>query len=48
MDISNHTVTSVICKVGLSRTSRGGHVGWHHLLSVHVVRCPNILYCRVS
>jgi hypothetical protein len=47
MDISNHTVPSVMCKVGLSRTSRGGHGGRHHLLSVHVVGCPNILYCRV-
>jgi len=48
MDISNHSVSSVICKVGLSRKSRGGHVGWLHSLSVQVVVCPNILYCRVS
>jgi len=48
MGISNHSMPSVICKVGLSRKSRGGHVGWIHSLSVHVVGCPNILCCRVS
>jgi len=37
MDISNHSVPSVICKVGLSRKSRVGHAGWLHSLSVNLL-----------